>query len=119
AVRQLDGLEETHVWTVRRQGTGNPYFCPCFQELRRDSDAAELRHSVRLADVFSSPAVLVDRVDVEVAVRIPRFVLPYRARDVDASTPIEVRRETVMRCHIGCGQHDTHDACGRSTKRNS
>ena len=68
-IRQLDSLEETHVRTVSRLWTGYLNFCPRFHELRRDSDAAELRDSVRLADVFSSPAVLVDGVDVEVAVR--------------------------------------------------
>src|SRR5215831_16145247 len=85
AVRQLDDLEETHVRTVSRLRTGNMYFRPCFQNLRRDSDAAELRDPVRLADVFPSPAVLVDGVDMEVAVRIFRFEFLYRSRDVDGS----------------------------------
>src|SRR4030095_10622930 len=64
---QLKRLEKTHVWTMPRQRTGNAYFCPRLQELRRDPDTAELRDAVRFADVLLSPPVLVDGVDMEIA----------------------------------------------------
>ena len=80
----------------------NAQFRTCFKELRRYSDAAELRDAVRFADVFPSPAVLVDGINVEVAMRVPGFVRLYRARDVDLPAGVKVRRETVMGFRIRC-----------------
>src|SRR5262249_33416707 len=83
AVRQFYGFEKTHIRTVPRQGSCNPQLCSRLQELWRNPDAAELSDAVRFADIFSSSAVLIDGVDVEIAVRVPRFVLLHRTRDID------------------------------------
>jgi hypothetical protein len=51
---------------------------------------------MRLAEVFPRPAVFVDSIDMQIAVRVPRFVLCHRTEDVYRSAAIEVRREAVV-----------------------
>ena len=73
---------------------------PALSSSRRDPVARELRDAVRLADVFAGLAVLVDRGEVEVAVRIARLELGDRAGDADWFAGIEVRREAVVRARV-------------------
>ena len=84
------------------------------EDLRRDPVARELRDAVRLADVFLRLAVLVDRGDVQVAVRIARLELGDRARDADRFARVEVRREAVVREGAGCQQHGADGGNGQS-----
>ena len=86
------------------------------EKLRSYADTRELCHTVRFADVFSRPTVLVDGIDVEVAVRIPRIELFYGARNVDPPGGVEVRREAVMRYRNRRGKHESHHDCGRQWK---
>ena len=109
-VGELDGVEEAHVRTVPRQRAGDADLRAHLQDLRRDPVARELRDAVRFAHVFLRPAVLVDRVDVHVAVRILRLELGDRAGDADRLARVEVRREAVMRECVGCDEQCRDDS---------
>ena len=102
-----------------RRGTGNAHPGARLKELRRDPDTTELRDAMGFADVFLSLAVFVSGVDMEVAVRILRFVRFYGTRDVYLPAGIEVRREAVMRSRIRCRKHGKQDGRSAAATRNS
>ena len=97
AVREVDVVEEAHRRAMPRQRAVDAQLRAGLQHLRRNAVARELSEAVRFADVLLRLAVLVDGRDVQVAVRIARFVLGDRARDVHGLVRVEVRREAVMR----------------------
>ena len=78
AIRPFDDFKKTHVRTVPRRRPSYSEFRSGLEKLRSYADTRELCHTVRFADVFSRPTVLVDGIDVKVTVRIPRIVLRYR-----------------------------------------
>jgi len=96
AVGQIHGVEEAHVRAVPRQRTGHAQLRACLQHVGPDAVARELRDAVRLAHVLARAAVLVQRRNVQVAVRIPRLVLGDGPLDADALAGVEMRREAVV-----------------------
>jgi hypothetical protein len=116
AIRQFNDFEKTKVRTVPRRRSGNAHFGARFEELRGDPDAAELRDAMGFADVFLSTAILVKGVDMEVAVRVSRFVRFHRTRDVHLLAGVKMRREAVMRSPIRCGKHDENAGTGDATR---
>src|SRR5262249_12301054 len=89
---------------VPRERTGHSDLAARLEQLRRDAIARELRNAVRFAHVLMRPAVLVDRVDVNVAMRVLRLELCERAVDAYRFARIEVRGEAVMRERVGSDQ---------------
>src|SRR4029450_1835796 len=95
-VRELDVVEEAHVGAVPRQGAGDSNRGPGLEQVWRDPVARQLGDAVRFADVVPRLAVLVDRCDVEVTVRVPRLELLDGPGDAHRFAGIEMRREAVM-----------------------
>ncbi len=110
SVGELDRVEEAHVGAVSRQRSGYANLRADLQNLRRDAIPRQLRDAVRFADVLVRPAVLIDCIDVYVAVRILCLEFRDGAGDAHRLARVEVRREAVMRERTGCAEHDDeHD----------
>ena len=92
--------------------------CPGLEQLRRNANAAELRDSVGFTNVFPRAAVLVDGVDVKIAVRISSLVLLHRAGDVDLLVGVEVWRKAVMRPRLCDAKHDAGNERANRGSRN-
>ena len=63
---------------------------------RRDAIARQLREAMRLADVFLVPAILIDSLDVQVAVRIAGLEALHATGDRDRFLDVEMRFKTVV-----------------------
>ncbi len=106
AVGEVHVGEEAPVHVIPGLGPFDANLGARFQHLGRDAVAAELRVAVRFAHVLLRPAVFVDGLDVQVAVRVARLELRDLAGDADRLLAVEVRRKAVVRAG------DRRERCG-------